>query len=170
MPELVGWEQIQVRQKDPKFGCIPAGYEWMIRFAGIKEVNLDTFQDDFNLQLSRVANNNFKTIADAIKKKYPLIDIKHKNFQNGSEKVKCIDELMKKQIPCLISLPLPISPSKISAHIMPVVKIDAEKLTCYNYNKPREYSRVEVIEYHKKYYRLGINDIAWLNYKGNSVV
>jgi len=36
MPELSNWKETLVIQRDPKLGCIPAGYEWIIRFARIE--------------------------------------------------------------------------------------------------------------------------------------
>jgi len=191
MLELDGWEGISVEQKDLEFGCIPAGYEWMLRFAKVENIDLTNFQDNCNLRES----NNLFTVACVIKKKYPTLNIKiycngveycgnnfrstddarkykyihpririKNDFRDGSEKVTCIEDLINRQIPCLISLPtvrIICSQKVINFHIMPVVKIDAQKLTLIDYpNKPVECSRLDVIKYHGKFN--GGADIAWL--------
>ena len=52
MVELSHWQDVVVPQRY-KTGCIPTGYEWMIRYLGIKGIDLGTFQEDFDLVVTR---------------------------------------------------------------------------------------------------------------------
>lgn len=118
MPELLNWNKIVVPQRNCT-GCVPTGYEWLIRYLGIQGVNLATFQDEFDLG----QNNSFFSIAAKIGNKYPTINIQTRVFPKGKgiEKVSHIKSLIAKQMPCLISLALG---REQGWHIMPVVLID----------------------------------------------
>ena len=80
MPELRNWKDVLVIQRDPELGCIPTSYEWMLRVSKVRGVNLENFQEEFNLQAQGKADNNFNSIADAVEEKYPHIKIKRKSF------------------------------------------------------------------------------------------
>jgi hypothetical protein len=49
MPELPGWRNFAVEQRRPATGCIPTGFEMLVRAAGLADVDLSSFQDDFDL-------------------------------------------------------------------------------------------------------------------------
>jgi len=160
MVELSRWEDVVVPQKYEKTGCIPTGYEWLIRYLGIK-VNLDKFQDEFDLERSHKGDNDFRSVANEIMKKHPFIKIKTKDFPTGLEKVKFVYKLMEKGVPCLLSL------AKTPAgccHIVPVVKIDEEFKAIWLKNSPKNEiwtcSVGEIIRRHDKWG--GGKDIAWI--------
>lgn len=48
MAQLLNWSKTVVPQRHES-GCIPTGYEWLIRYLKIQGVNLKTFQEDFDL-------------------------------------------------------------------------------------------------------------------------
>ncbi len=164
MAELINWKEAVVIQKNIRTGAIPAGFEFMIRFLKIKNVNLDTFQDDFDFKAKGEAENNFETIAQAIEKKYPQIKIRTKNFAKGAEKVDFITNLIEKNIPSMLSLTL--SSKKSLCHEMPVIYIDYFKMRLiWRVNQIEEpdlfkVENQEVIDRHNNW--LGGKDLAWV--------
>ena len=48
MPTLANWNSFTVTQRH-ETGCIPTGYEWLIRYLNIQGVNLSIFQESFDL-------------------------------------------------------------------------------------------------------------------------
>jgi len=119
------WEKYAVPQKRSATGCIPTGYEMLLRVADIKGIDFDTFQDEFDLEYLKIGKNNFETVANKIKEKYPQVSISIKHFKTGSDKLKFIEELLTKKQPVLISLA--IRPEG-GWHIMPVVDADENSL------------------------------------------
>jgi hypothetical protein len=116
MTQLLDWNKTLVLQRHES-GCIPTGYEWLIRYLKIQGVNLETFQEDFDLR----QNNSFCSLSAMIRSVYPTIKIKEESFANGIDKVNCIKSLLGEQKPCLMSLALG---NGLGWHIMPVVRID----------------------------------------------
>lgn len=117
MVDLRNWQRIVVPQQHEK-GCVPTGYEWMIRYLGIQGVNLDTFQEDFNLELKNEGRNSFRPVAEKIMETYTYISIQIRNdFADGKEKIDFIEALIEKQIPCIMSLAV----GERQFHIVPVV-------------------------------------------------
>ena len=156
MAEIPNWRKTRVTQKDPMHGCTPAGYEWLIRYYNVPYVNLPTFQDEFNLE-SKGINNNFDTIANAIKGVYPNINIKTKIFSNGYDKIYFINSLILNHVPCLISLP-----TGPNWHTMVVGYIDDTKLTLFD-PATGNYHQIpinQIIDNHNNIE--GGKDIAWL--------
>lgn len=102
--ELNNWKEALSVQKDQRFGAIPSGFEWMIRFNKIENINYETFQDDFNLKVKNEAENNFSNVADAVEKKYPQIKINIKTFDEGVKKIEFMQDLLENNIPCMMSL------------------------------------------------------------------
>ena len=47
------WEKYAVHQRKPDTGCIPTGYEMLLRAAGIAGIDFQTFQEEFDLDLRR---------------------------------------------------------------------------------------------------------------------
>lgn len=174
MPELFAWTKTLVIQRDVEHGCIPAGYEWMIRYAEIGDVALETFQEDFNLARKGQGQNDFGAIAAAVHEAYPHVKIVCKSFAqgHGSEKVESIEDLIERQIPCLISLSLQRQPQRGKCHIAPVVYVDDKTLrliwrvykrvdeTCCP--EICEIERTQVIQRHDSNEWPGGDDIAWL--------
>lgn len=165
MPELSGWKNTLIIQRDPYYGCIPAGYEWLLKFSNVKGINFENFQEEFNLKALSQGENNFNTIAKAIKNKYPHIDICRKSFDKGSNKVKFIENLIKKNIPVLISLK---NIQQSGWHIMPVIYIDDEKLKLISNVDQTSTPHIciiekeKIIQYHDNY--PGGKDIAWFKF------
>ena len=116
MAQLLDWNKTVVSQRHES-GCIPTGYEWLIRYLRIQGVNLETFQEDFDLG----QDNSFDSISAKIRSVYPTINIKVQSFAKGIDKVNRIKSLSDEQKPCLISLALG---NGQGWHIMPVVRID----------------------------------------------
>jgi hypothetical protein len=116
MAQLSNWSKTVVLQRHES-GCIPTGYEWLIRYLKIQGVNLETFQEDFDLG----KDNSFDSVSAKIRSVYPLINIKVESFTKGVDKVSRIKSLLEEQKPCLISLALG---NGQGWHIMPVVRID----------------------------------------------
>jgi hypothetical protein len=116
MTLLLNWNNIVVPQRHES-GCAPTGYEWLIRYIGIKGVKLDTFQEDFDLG----RNNSFDSVAAEIRRKYHTINIQVQSFTKGIDKVGRIKTLIDGQTPCLFSLALG---QEQGWHIMPIVYIN----------------------------------------------
>jgi len=116
MPQLSNWTETKVLQRHES-GCIPTGYEWLVRYLKIQGVNLETFQEDFDLG----QNNSFDSVSAKIRSVYPTVNIKVQSFTKGIEKVDRIKSFLEEQKPCLISLSLG---NGQGWHIMPVVRID----------------------------------------------
>jgi len=161
MAELPHWENVVAPQKYEETGCIPAGYEWLIRYLDINKVNLNRFQDEFDLERSHRGKNDFNSIAQEIMKKYRFIKIKTRDFPTGLEKLKFILELIERDVPCLLSL------AKTKAggwHMVPVVKIDEKIKVIWLKNSQKnetcEYSAGDIIRRHDEW--KGGKDIAWI--------
>ena len=43
------WEKYAVPQRRQLSGCIPTGYEMLLRAAEVPDIDFDTFQDEFDL-------------------------------------------------------------------------------------------------------------------------
>jgi hypothetical protein len=163
MTELSNWENIRVPQRHYT-GCVPTGYEWLIRYLGVPGVNLETFQEDFDLDLNQktLPQNNFQSVGSKITARYPHINIQIKSYDQGLEKIQAIRSLIEKQSPCLVSIALGGS---AGCHIMPVVYIDNNIIKMIHDAKEGE-NHVwglpieDVIQIHN-YGRDG-KDIAWI--------
>jgi hypothetical protein len=115
MAQLSNWSKTIVPQRHES-GCIPTGYEWLIHYLKIQGVNLETFQEDFDLG----QDSDFDSVSAKIRSVYPTINIKVQSFTKGIDKVNRIESLLGEQKPCLISLAL----GNVQGwHIMPVVRI-----------------------------------------------
>jgi hypothetical protein len=75
MTQLFEWNKTIVLQRHES-GCVPTGYEWLIRYLKIQGVNLETFQEDFDLE----QNNSFDRVSTKIRSVYPAINIKVRYF------------------------------------------------------------------------------------------
>jgi len=157
MTQLLDWSKTRVQQRHES-GCIPTGYEWLIRYLKIQGVNLETFQEDFDL----VQNNSFNSVSAKIRSVYPSINIKVESFTTGIDKVNRIKSLLEEQKPCLISLALG---NGQGWHIMPVVNIDENSIQLiHNADSGGQYTwnfSIEQIIWRHDYLQGG-HDISWI--------
>ncbi len=160
MKELSNWQNIVIPQQDPEFGCIPCGFEWMIRYKGIDELKT-TFQKDVSLK----QNNSFESVAIEVKKQYPEIIIQHKDFHDGKLTVEFIREHTEKNIPCMIVYPRIDAVGKLVGHAAPIVGINSETIkvissTCESGNQTQEFPITNFLCWYAK---CGCSDVAWLD-------
>jgi len=127
MAQLNGYVGVLLSQKNPLTGCIPAGIEWVIRFLGIKDVDVVTFQEDFDLQKNGRSENNFRTIASAVNERYPFLKLKIEEFTTGIEKLQRIKDLIEQNMPCLISLNIEPFGGR-GWHIIPVISVETDTI------------------------------------------
>jgi hypothetical protein len=109
MSVFPNWKTYAVHQRRPMTGCIPTGYEMILRAAGANGVQFDSFQDDFDLDINLGRSqfepiNHFGSVASEIQKKYPWVEFDWKQFDSGADKVNFIDEQLAQQHPVLVSL------------------------------------------------------------------
>jgi hypothetical protein len=161
MVELSHWKDIVVPQRYDT-GCIPTGYEWMIRYLGIEGVNLGTFQDDFDLTRRNEGDNSFVPIADKIKEKYPQVNIKISDFRSGADKIAFLKRLIEGDIPSIMSIALS---NQGRWHIVPVVSVDDTRVKVIwganaKSNRVCEYSVPEIAFRHDNW--AGGKDISWI--------
>ncbi len=157
--ELSHWKDIVVEQRKPDEGCIPTGYEWLIKYHGIQGVNFKTFQDDFNFH----PNNSFLYVSRMIMAKYPKIKIQVKDFPNGTEEIKFVRDLIEHDIPCLVVV-IGEAGGKANGHSVPVVAIDNAQVTvigvaCLGKNFDLKYGIGELVEKWDKY---AAKEITWI--------
>jgi len=123
------WQRFIVKQKRPATGCIPTGFEIILRAAGVANVDFSTFQDDFdldqNLTPGNKGQNNFDTVARAVQAKYPHVHFQKHVFAKGAglKKLAAVEAMILRGKPVLISLTLT---PKGGWHIMPVVDATAD--------------------------------------------
>jgi hypothetical protein len=173
MVELLYWRGIVVRQRY-QTGCIPAGYEWIIRYLDIKGIDLETFQEDFDIQRRGEGMNTFVTIAEKVRQRYPFLDIRVECFDQGIEKIRVMKSLIARDVPCLISLALHgfrTNEGQVIErgwHIMPVVSIGDLRMKMIhkgteNGNDTLELTIEQVIRRHEDLE--GGKDISWIETK-----
>ena len=121
--KLSNYQGTCVVQRDPDLGCIPSGIEWMMRYRQIEVP--DDFQERFNLQRQGMGDNNFKTIAKAVKKEFPGLTFKFMQFPQGAgkEKLNQVETAIKEDTPCLLSIH-PVAFNGDAYHVVPVMEID----------------------------------------------
>src|SRR5664280_1817910 len=157
MTQLLDWSKTLVPQRYESI-CVPTGYEWLIRYLKIQGVNLETFQEDFDLG----QDNSFDSVSAKISGVYPTINIQVQSFTKGIEKVNRIKSLLDEQKPCLISLALGNSQGW---HIMPVVRIDETTIVLIHHADANGHCTwvfpvAEIVWRHD--YLQGGNDISWI--------
>jgi hypothetical protein len=129
------WKSFAVRQRRPLSGCIPAGYEMLLRAANVQGVDLDSFQDEFDMDHDIAEGvpprNNFDSVADAVRAKYPHLIFKSVSFATGADKLAFLEELVAaQQLPVLVSLFMAaVFEGGAGWHIMPVVEAADDELT-----------------------------------------
>lgn len=134
--EFGDWKRFVVRQRRA-FGCIPTGYEMLLRMAGLEGVDLDSFQDDFDLDQDLrpgiAARNNFESVAEAVRSKYPHISFRSRAFPvgDGAAKLAFIEDRIVQRQPILVSIALEGLNKGGGWHIMPVVDATADTLDLF---------------------------------------
>jgi len=129
MSAFPDWKKFAVHQRRDGTGCIPTGYEMLLRAAGAEGIDFTTFQDDFDLdQHGGPPKNHFVSVGAAVKKKYSNVEFTCDSFPKGkgAEKLVKVEDMLRNKKPVLISLTL--SPAG-GWHIMPVVDADEDSLT-----------------------------------------
>jgi hypothetical protein len=172
MSAFPGWRKYVIKQKRPTSGCVSWGYEIILHAADVKCVDFQTFQDDFDFDKDRRPGqepvNNFRSVGEAIKKKYPQVIFKIMEFSQGkgNDKLKIVEQQIERQHPILISLALEAFGQK-GYHIMPVVDATDDSLVLLHSldkkNEPVtcEIPKSEFVRIHDKY--SGGNDVAFLD-------
>lgn len=156
-----GWEKYAVPQRRVDTGCIPTGYEILLRAAGVEGIDFTKFQEEFDLGMAR---NNFQNVADAVSKKYPNVKFRTRIFKTGEEKLRFVEDRLAKGQPILISLAL--SPNG-GWHTMPVVDQTDEELFLLYIVAPdgrRDLRAIHKSEFTRRHDEWpGGNDVAFLN-------
>lgn len=127
------WEKYCVHQRNALTGCIPTGYEMLLRAANVTGIDFNTFQEEFDLDLNRPAGsefkNNFGSVASKIKDRYPQVEFRQESFPTGAEKLAFIEERLAAGNPILASLPAFDQFGRhIGWHIMPIVDATSDSL------------------------------------------
>jgi hypothetical protein len=162
------WERFAVHQRQRQTGCIPTGYEMLLRAGGVPGIDFTRFQEEFDLDLRLgVPTNNFGSVADEIRKKYPHVRFSQKSFETGAEKIVFIEECLAARKLLLVSVSV-FDPWGRPAgwHIMPVVDATDDAL-CFlkgvraDGDKDVEWVRKEVVrELHDRF--PGGREVAYL--------
>ncbi|MHB0966845.1 MAG: hypothetical protein ACYC36_10375 [Bellilinea sp.] len=172
MTAFPDWKKYIVPQRRPNSGCIPTGYEIILRAAQVPGIDFDSFQEEFDLDKGNALGlvqpkNNFFTVADAIKMKYPFVKIEVKIFNKGEgvKKLQFIEDMISQQRPILISLSLkPFG--RDGWHIMVVVDSNDDELCLLRYMSVHgqiftcNIKKVDLARIHDNYD--GGNDVAYL--------
>jgi len=165
------WKEFAVPQRRSATGCIPTGYEFLLRAAGAQGIDFSSFQDEFDLDkslaLGESPQNNFVSVATAIKQRYDWVEFTRVAFPRGSggKKVERVESLLRERRPTLVSIALEPFGER-GWHIMPVVDLtDREFLLLHHMNADRsvqlcKLSVAEVARIHDVYE--GGDDIAFL--------
>lgn len=125
------WQDYAIPQRRLETGCIPTGYEMILRAAHARGIDFATFQDDFDLDKDWAPGdtyrNNFESVARAVNLKYPSVSFRIAAFAcgDGSQKLRFVEEQLAAGRPLLISL---TRGSLGGWHIMPVVDLDQYRL------------------------------------------
>lgn len=120
------WQKYAVDQRRPHSGCIPTGYEMILRSVGAKNVDFPSFQDDFDLDKDLKPGdrpkNNFESVAASVRSKYPAVRFCRVGFDQGkgTDKLAFVEKRLASGQPVLVSIANEPCGGK-GWHIMPVV-------------------------------------------------
>src|SRR6266536_23387 len=110
MSTFPNWQEYVVAQRRPNSGCIPTGYEMLLRAANVKGIDFSTVQEDFdfdkNLQNNDFPKNNFELVANAINERYSHVHFRVDVFSKGAglDKLHFVENSINHQQLVLISL------------------------------------------------------------------
>jgi len=145
-----------VPQKRPDSGCIPWGYEIILRAANVPGINFQTFQDDFDFdkyhQHGESGMNNFDTVSKAIMKRYPHVVLGTKIFSRGQgeDKLQFVEKYIGEIPRILVSIcPEPdLNPKAF--HIMPVLSSTNDSLVLlYSVKKANDAWQLDMLHMSK---------------------
>ncbi len=141
------WQKYAVPQRNPLTGCIPTGYEIILRARGIDEINFTNFQEQFDLDKDlpegTPQKNNFQSVAAAVNKAYSQVHFEIRQFPQGKgvDKLRFIEQQIVVHRPVLVSLFVGVHYGRICYHIMSVIDADAEHLfLLYSFQTVDNYS------------------------------
>jgi hypothetical protein len=166
MSAFPDWKKFAIYQREEQTGCIPTGYELLLRAAGARGIDFSAFQEDFDLDRhGGEPRNNFGSVANEIKKKYPSVAFACESFPKGkgSKKLARIEEMIQKKQPVLVSI---ASGPGGGWHIMPVVDSDIDNLVLLHHVDkagkayPESIKKKELVFRHDNW--KGGDDIAYL--------
>src|SRR5262245_10377612 len=104
MPEIPNWRSHVVTQKRQGCGCVPAGFEYLLRIAGVTGIDYSTFQDNFDLAANNSGQNSFTAVAAAIRRVYPQAQFDIRSFTTGEEKNAFLRECVRHGVPVIASV------------------------------------------------------------------
>lgn len=172
MSAFPNWKKYACTQRRLETGCIPTSYKMMLRAAGAKEIDFDSFQDDFDLDkdianTGAVPQNNFDSVAEAVRKKYPDVYFKKEPFAkgDGAKKLARVEELIAKGRPVLVSI-ANAPTGGLGWHIAPIVDSNADELILLDYIDAqgktylRPLKKADFVHYHDNYH--GGDELAML--------
>lgn len=145
MSAFPNWKQFIVKQRRRETGCIPTGFEILLRAAGAQGIDYDAFQDEFDLdQHGGPPKNHFVSVAEEVKKKYPAVVFTCKAFDKGKgdAKLECVENMISNQKPVLVSI---AQRPEGGWHIMPVVESDCDNLVLLHHVDENGKPHVETI-------------------------
>jgi len=145
MSAFPDWQKFAVKQKRDATGCIPTGFEILLRAAGAGGICFDTFQDDFDLdQDGGTPRNHFVSVADEVKKKYPNVAFTCKAFEKGKgdAKLEFVEKMISNQRPVVVSI---AQRPEGGWHIMPVVDSNSDTLVLLHHVDDNGTPQVETI-------------------------
>lgn len=170
MSAFPDWQKFAVTQRHLSTGCIPTGYEMILRAAGRTEVDFTRFQEEFDLDLntSTAPRNHFVSVANAVKVRYPALNFTCEFFKKGegAAKVRRMEERVAAQQPLLVS----IANEPFGGpgwHIMLLVDSTVEDFTFLEYldglgqAHTRTLPKSQIAVIHDRF--LGGDEIAYLN-------
>lgn len=140
----------------------------LLRAAKITGIDFSSFQDDFDLdQYGGPPKNNFHSVAEKVKERYPFVEFCCESFPkgDGNKKLERIEELISHKQLLLVSLANEPSGGQ-GWHIMPVVGADTENLFLLHSIAqdgepvPQKISKKDFVQIHDKF--LGGDEIAYL--------
>lgn len=159
--KLAGWEKSAVRQRNLATGCIPTGFEYLLRSAGVEGVDYAKFQEEFDLGN---AVNDYATVAAAVIGKYPQVRFALSAFKKSEEATRFVEESIDQGRPIVIA----IRYNAGSSHIVPVLGYDERwiyylNLECLDgVHDVRAIARWELARRDKEF---GQTQCAWLETK-----
>ena len=165
------WHLFAIPQRRLTTGCIPTGYEMILRAAHAQGIDFGTFQDEFDLDKDRGQPpfyNNFESVAQAVQARYPAVCFRVIHFDQpgkGADKLWFVEQHVQQKKPLLISLAqVPFGGN--GYHIMPVVDMDEQNLILLKIVWPdgrrelQPLAKSELIRIHGNYQ--GGEDVAYL--------
>jgi hypothetical protein len=115
------WAKFVVPQRKLATGCIPTGFEYLLRSAGVEGVDYAKFQEEFDLG---AAVNDYATVAAAVCRKYPQVRFAGSAFKKSEEATRFVEESIDQGRPIVIA----IRYNAGSCHIVPVLGYDERRI------------------------------------------